>query len=180
MLDDAEIGQLLSRCALGDRRAFDRLYEVAAPKLYGVGLRILGDRGDAEEAAQEAFVKIWHSAGRYREGRGSAGGWLVAIARNAAIDRLRTRRAPTRDIADMVDLADPGPTPETSAATADDRRRIDRCLGQLPPDRAQAVRAAYVEGHSYDELARRFEVPLNTMRTWLRRALIALRKCLES
>ena len=174
MLDDAEISELLSRCALGERRAFARLYEVAAPKLYGVGLRILGNRGDAEEAAQEAFVKIWHSAGRYRAGRGSAGGWIVAIARNTAIDRLRSRRAPTRDIADMVDLADPGPTPEASAATADDRRRIDRCLGQLPPDRARAVRAAYVEGHSYDELARHFEVPLNTMRTWLRRALIAL------
>ncbi len=81
-------------------------------------------------------------------------GWIVAIARNTAIDRLRARRAPTRDIADMVDLADPGPTPEASAATADDRRRIERCLGQLPPDRARAVRAAYVEGHSYDELAR--------------------------
>jgi RNA polymerase sigma-70 factor, ECF subfamily len=180
MLDDAEIAQLLSRCALGDRRAFARLYEVAAPKLYGVGLRILSDRGDAEEAAQEAFVKIWHSAGRYQAGRGSAGGWIVAIARNAAIDRLRTRRAPTRDISDMVDLADPGPTPEASAATADDRRRIDRCLGQLPADRAKAVRAAYVEGHSYEELARHFDVPLNTMRTWLRRALIALRKCLEA
>jgi RNA polymerase sigma-70 factor, ECF subfamily len=180
MLEEGEIERLLSRCALGDRGAFSRLYELTAPKLYGVSLRILGHRGDAEDAAQEAFVKVWHSAARYQPGRGSAAGWMVAIARNAAIDRLRTRKAPTRDIADMVDLADPGPTPETSAARADDRRRIDRCLGLLPPDRARAVRAAYVEGHSYDELARAFDVPLNTMRTWLRRALIALRKCLES
>ena len=144
-----------------------------------MSLRILGNRGDAEEATQEAFVKVWQSAGRFLPGRGSAPGWIVAIARNAAIDRVRARKAPTRDIADMVDLADPGPTPEASAAASDDRRRIEGCLGQLPADRARAVRAAYVEGHSYDELARAFDVPLNTMRTWLRRALIALRKCLE-
>ncbi len=125
-------------------------------------------------------MKVWHNAGRYQPGRGSAGGWIVAIARNAAIDRLRARRAPTRDIAQMVDLPDPGPSPEASAATADDRRRIAACLEAIPADRARAVRAAYVEGYSYDELARAFDVPLNTMRTWLRRALISLRKCLES
>jgi RNA polymerase sigma-70 factor, ECF subfamily len=173
-----DIGDLLARCGLGDRAAFARLYGLAGGKLYGVALRILGNRSDAEEAVQEAFVKIWHSAGRYQAGRGSAQGWLVSIARNQAIDLLRTRRGPTRDIADMVELADPGPTPEASALGADDRRRIEDCLGRLPRDRAQAVQAAYVEGWSYDELARRFDVPLNTMRTWLRRALIALRECL--
>ena len=78
-------------------------------------LRILGNRSDAEEAVQEAFVKIWHSAGRFQAGRGSAQGWMVSIARNQSIDLLRARNAPTRDIADMVDLADPGPTPEASA-----------------------------------------------------------------
>ena len=165
---------------MGDREAFRRLYALSAPKLFGVALRILGHRGDAEEAAQEAFVKIWQKAGRFQPGRGSGPGWIVAIARNAAIDRLRARKAPTRDIADMVDLADPGPTPETSAAAAQDRRRIEGCLERLPDDRAQAVRAAYLEGHSYDDLARRFSVPVNTMRTWLRRSLIALRACLEA
>ena len=179
-LERAEIDELLSRCALGDRSAFRRLYDLAAPKLYGVSLRILGNRGDAEDAAQEAFVKIWHSAGRYRPERGGGAGWLVAIARNVAIDRLRARRAPTRDIADMVDLADPGPTPEATAASTDERRRIARCLDRLPADRARAVQAAYVEGYSYADLARSLDVPINTIRTWLRRSLIALRKCLES
>lgn len=178
-MDAVEIERLLGLCALGDRAAFGRLYDQAAPKLFGVSLRILANRGDAEEATQEAFVRIWQNAGRFQSGRGSAPGWIVAIARNAAIDLARTRKAPARDIAAMVDLADPGPTPEASAETADDRRRIEGCLGQLPADRAQAVRAAYVEGYSYDDLARRFEVPLNTMRTWLRRALMTLRKCLE-
>jgi RNA polymerase sigma-70 factor (ECF subfamily) len=175
---DEDLEELLARCGLGDRAAFGRLYAKTGPKLYGVAVRILEDRSDAEEAVQEAFVKIWHSAGRFRAGRGSALGWLVAITRNQAIDALRARRAPTKDIADMPDLADPGPTPEASAAGADERRRIERCLGTLPRDRALAVRAAYVEGHSYEDLARRFKVPLNTMRTWLRRALISLRECL--
>jgi RNA polymerase sigma-70 factor (ECF subfamily) len=178
-LDEGEIEQLLGRCALGDRAAFRALYDIAAPKLFGVSLRILAHRGDAEEATQDAFVRIWQKAGHFRPERGSAPGWIVAIARNAAIDRLRLRRAPTRDIADMVDLADPGPTPEASAAIADDRRRIDACLGALPADRARAVREAYLDGRTYDELARAFAVPLNTMRTWLRRSLIALRACLE-
>lgn len=179
-MDEVEIERLLGRCALGDRAAFRRLYDLAAPKLHGVSLRILGHGGDAEEATQEAFVRIWQKAGGFRPDRGSGPGWIVAIARNAAIDRLRLRRAPTRDIADVVDLADPGPSPEASAIAADDRRRIEGCLAGLPDDRARAVRAVYLEGRTYEELARTFAVPLNTMRTWLRRALIALRKCLET
>ena len=179
-MDGGEIERLLGRCALGDQEAFRRLYDIAAPKLHGVALRILGHRGDAEEATQEAFVRIWQKAGRFQSGRGNGPGWIVAIARNAAIDRLRMRKAPTRDIADMVDLADPGPSPEASAAAAQNRRRIEGCLGQLPEDRARAVRGAYLEGHTYEELARSLGIPLNTVRTWLRRALIALRKCLEA
>ena len=177
---DEDIAGLLARCGLGDRAAFARLYGAMGGKLYGVAYRILGNRSDAEEAVQEAFVKIWHGAGRFRAERGSAQGWLVSIARNQAIDLLRARRAPARDIAEMQELADPKPGPEAGALAADDRRRIERCLEALPKDRARAVRAAYVEGWSYDELARHFDVPLNTMRTWLRRALISLRECLGS
>jgi RNA polymerase sigma-70 factor (ECF subfamily) len=173
-----DIEELLARCGLGDRAAFSRLYALTGGKLYGVSLRILGNRSDAEDAVQETFVKIWHSAGRFRTAHGRAMGWLVSIARNQAIDTLRARKAPARDISKMVDLADKGPTPEVSALGADDRRRIEACLDTLPPDRAAAVTAAYVEGWTYDDLARRFDVPLNTMRTWLRRALISLRECL--
>lgn len=175
---EPDLDGLLARCALGDRAAFRRLYAATGSKLYGVAYRILGDRGDAEEAAQEAYVKIWRNAGRYRPDRGGAGPWLVSIARNQAIDILRARKTPTRDLDGMFDLADAGPTPEASAIVADDRRRIELCLGELQPDRAQAVRAAYLDGHTYEDLARRFDVPLNTMRTWLRRALISLRGCL--
>jgi RNA polymerase sigma-70 factor (ECF subfamily) len=175
---EADLGDLLARCGLGDRNAFRDLYAVTSSKLFGVALRILGHRGDAEEAVQEAFVKIWRGAGRFQPGRGSAMGWLVSIVRNQAIDTLRARKAPARDIADLPELADSGPTPEAAALGADDRRRIARCLGELPEDRAGAVQGAYLQGMSYDELARRYDVPLNTMRTWLRRSLLKLRECL--
>lgn len=177
-MEGEDLDDLLARCALGDRGAFRGLYDLAAPKLFGVALRILGNRGDAEDAVQEAFMKVWHGAGRYQPGRGPAAAWLVTIARNSAIDRLRRRSAPTRDLDDLPGLADPAPSPEATTIAGDERRRIADCLGRLAPDRATAVQAAYLEGWSYDELARRFGVPLNTMRTWLRRALISLRECL--
>jgi RNA polymerase sigma-70 factor (ECF subfamily) len=173
-----ELEELLARTGLGDRAAFARLYDLTAAKLLGVALRILGNRADAEEAVQEVYVKLWHVAGRFQAGRGAVMGWLVTLARNQAIDQLRARRAPARDIETLPDLADARPGPEASAEAADTRRQIEGCLAELPADRASAVHAAYVEGYSYEELARRHDVPLNTMRTWLRRALISLRECL--
>jgi RNA polymerase sigma-70 factor (ECF subfamily) len=177
-MEQEEIAELIARCGLGDRAAFRRLYDLTASKLHGVTLRILGGRAEAEEALQEAYVKIWHNAGRYQAGRGSPVGWMVSIARNQAIDLLRARRVAPRDVAEMTDLPAPGPGPEAAAMMADDRRRLEACLGGLAPERAAAVRAAYMEGHTYEDLARRHAVPLNTMRTWLRRSLISLRECL--
>lgn len=178
-MSNEHLEDLLAHASLGSRRAFAQLYEASNAKLYGVALRILGNRGEAEDVLQEAYVKIWHSAGRFDAGRGNAQGWLSAIVRNQAIDVLRARKPQARDIASMFDLADSGPSPETAALASDDRRRIGLCLDELDEKRALAVRAAYLEGHSYAELAERLEVPLNTIRTWLRRALIALRACLS-
>lgn len=175
--DDPE--NLLARISIGDRAAFRRLYEVLGAKLFGVSLRILAHRSDAEDAVQETFVKIWHNADRFSAERGQAEAWLVSIARNQAIDSLRARKPGGRDLSSMPELRDLAPSPEEAALAADDRRRIALCLETLPADRASAVCAAYLEGFSYLELARRFGVPLNTMRTWLRRALISLRECLE-
>ena len=177
MADD--IAQLLSRIALKDRAAFDRLYTQAAPKLFGVCLRLLNERSEAEDALQEVFVKVWGRADRYAQSDASAFGWLCAIARNHSLDRIRARRKPTVPIEDAFDVADAGPDPEKSAVNAGESRRIDNCMKQLDADKATAVRAAYVEGSSYEELAARFSVPLNTMRTWLRRSLLKLRECLD-
>lgn len=174
-----DISHLIGRIALRDRKAFAALYEASAPKLFGICLRILRDRNEAEEALQDVYVKIWQRADRYVAGDTHPMSWLAAIARNQAIDRIRTRRPPAFDIDDAYDLTDAAPTPEENAVLSSEGRRIDNCMGELEPDRASAVRRAYVEGATYEELAGTFGVPLNTMRTWLRRSLLKLRECMN-
>ncbi|EKF20676.1 sigma-70 family RNA polymerase sigma factor [Nitratireductor pacificus] len=174
-----EITRLIFRTALKERAAFDLLYRHTSAKLFGVCLRILQDRAEAEEALQEVYVKLWTRADRFAASELSPISWLVAVARNHAIDRLRARKKPARELDEATDIADPAPDPETMAVAGGERRRIDACLEELETDRAKAVRGAYLNGDSYAELAARFGVPLNTMRTWLRRSLISLRECLE-
>jgi RNA polymerase sigma-70 factor (ECF subfamily) len=178
--DTAEIADLIARCALRDRKAFRDLYGRTSAKLYGVTLRILKDRAEAEEALQEVYVKIWQRADRYVPGGFSPISWLVAVARNHALDVLRARKPRSDDIDLALDVADAGPDPEQAAANRGERARIDDCLGRLEADKADAVRGAYLDGFSYEELATRHEVPLNTMRTWLRRSLMKLRECLSA
>lgn len=174
------LGDLVVRVALHDRAAFDRLYAAAAPRLFGVVLRILKDRHDAEEALQDVFVKVWQNAGKFAAGSASAEGWLVTVARNHAIDRLRARRGGRVALDDAPEIADEAPTPETRAVLSGEMNRLDDCLGQLEAAKADCVRSAYVEGHTYEDLAARHGVPLNTMRTWLRRSLIRLRECMDA
>ena len=170
---------LIARTALGDRKAFSALYSETSSKLFGVSLRILKDRAQAEDAVQEVYVRIWRRAGSFREGQASAMAWLVTIARNQAIDMIRARQPATLDYDDAPDVADPDPDPEARAVMSGEGRQIEACLGELETDKAAAVVAAYVEGLSYQELAEQNAVPLNTMRTWLRRSLLKLRECLN-
>ena len=175
-----DISDLIARCALRDRAAFRVLYERTSAKLFGVTLRILKDRSEAEEALQEVYVKVWQRADRYVAGNTSPISWLVAVARNHALDILRARRPVSEDIDVALEIPDGGPSPERAVQDSQDRGRIDHCLGTLEPDRADAVRGAYLDGYSYEELASRYAVPINTMRTWLRRSLIKLKDCLSA
>lgn len=174
-----DIGELLARVALRDRAAFSLIYQKVSPKLFAICLRMLKDRGDAEEALQDVFVKIWNKAGSYTGDGLNAYGWLCAITRYRCIDRLRARRPESADLNEAEDLADLGPDPEQTAMLHSEGARIDTCMEALDPDRARAVRQAYVEGLSYQELAETYAVPLNTMRTWLRRSLLKLRECMD-
>jgi RNA polymerase sigma-70 factor (ECF subfamily) len=174
-----DITRLIVRVSMKDRAAFDLLYRQTSAKLFGVCLRVLRDRAEAEEALQEVFLKIWTKADRFAVSELSPISWLVAVARNHAIDRVRARRAPVADLDAAADIADPAPGPEAMAAAAAEGVRIRECLEELDQDRAAAVRGAYLKGESYAELAERHGVPLNTMRTWLRRSLLKLRECLE-
>jgi len=174
-----DITKLIVRVSIKDRAAFDLLYRQTNAKLFGVCLRVLNDRAEAEEALQEVFVKIWTKADRFAVSDLSPISWLVAIARNHAIDRIRVRRRPAVDIDTALDVADPTAGPEAMAVAVGEAEQIDRCLDELEADRSAAVRGAYLKGESYAELAERHGVPLNTMRTWLRRSLMKLRECLE-
>ncbi|MGR3463298.1 sigma-70 family RNA polymerase sigma factor [Limimaricola sp.] len=177
-----EIETMIGRVALGDRAAFGALYDATSAKLFGICLRVLDNRAEAEDALQEVFVKVWHNAGRYQVNGLSPMTWLITIARNHAIDRLRMRRKSERraggDLDAVTELADAAPGPEARAVAASENARIGHCLTELEPDRAAAVRGAYLAGESYADLAARFDVPLNTMRTWLRRSLMRLKECL--
>ena len=176
----SDIADLIARTALRDRAAFRDLYQRTSAKLFGVSLRILKDRSEAEEALQEVYVKIWQRADRYVAGGYSPISWLVAVARNHALDILRARKPQSDDIDVALEVADSAPDPEQAAVQKGERSRIDTCLNELEGDKAEAVRGAYLDGFSYDELAERHKVPLNTMRTWLRRSLLKLRECLSA
>jgi RNA polymerase sigma-70 factor (ECF subfamily) len=174
-----DISKLIVRTSMKDRAAFDLLYRQTSAKLFGICLRVLNDRADAEEALQEVFVKIWTKADRFAVSDLSPISWLAAVARNHSIDRIRARRRPAMDIDAALDVADPAPGPEAAVVAGGESERIHHCLDELDKDRAAAVRGAYLTGESYAELAVRHGVPLNTMRTWLRRSLMKLRECLE-
>ncbi|TNE35031.1 MAG: sigma-70 family RNA polymerase sigma factor [Alphaproteobacteria bacterium] len=174
-----DISALIGQTALGNRDAFTALYSATSPKLFAVCLRILNNRAEAEDALQEIYVKVWREASRFAPTGHSPMSWLIAIARNHTIDRIRARKPGAVDLDEVTDLSDGAPTPEGEAILKSERRRIDGCLNELEAERAEAIRGAYLEGYSYQELASQQKIPLNTMRTWLRRGLLKLRECLE-
>ena len=175
-----EISDLIVRTALRDRAAFRTLYQRTSAKLFGVTLRILRDRAEAEEALQEVYVKIWQRADRFVATNYSPISWLVAVARNHCLDMIRARKPVAEEIGEALEIADGGPDPEAASIASGERAQIDNCLDTLEADKADCVKGAYLDGYSYEELAARHKVPLNTMRTWLRRSLLKLRECLSA
>ena len=176
-----DIERWLAGAAIGDRDAFSRLYDATSAKLFGIALRVLGHRGEAEDAVQDIYVKIWNNADRYRVNGLSPISWMATIARNHCIDLLRARRRES-DRGEMPgdeSLRDTAPGPEAHVVARGEAKRIAECMAELEAQRSEAVRGAYLLGESYAELAARFDVPLNTMRTWLRRSLITLRECMS-
>jgi RNA polymerase sigma-70 factor, ECF subfamily len=177
----ALLAAALKRVPAGDRAALQTIYRLTSAKLFGVVLRILGERSEAEDALQEVYVTVWRKAADFDAARASPMTWLIAIARNRAIDRLRAGRA-SRHMAPIeaaADLADETPAADSALASAQERARLHACLGGLAEHERTALRAAFFDGNTYEELAVRMKVPLGTMKSWIRRAMIKLRACLE-
>lgn len=176
-----ELAEALVSAGRGDRSAFRRVYDATSAKLFGVCLRILGDRQAAEDVLQDAYVTIWNKASTFESGRASPITWLATIARNRSIDRLRAAsvRPAGRPLDEAAEVRDAAPLADSALMASEEARRLHGCL-ETVEDRARlAIRTAFFEGETYEALAARFEVPLGTMKSWIRRGLQKLKGCLE-
>ena len=175
-LEDASDGELLRRIASRDHSAFELLYRRYARSVYGLALRLLGDRGRAEDAVQETFTSIWRSAARYRPERGPGAPWLYAIARNAIVDRARARRDP---LAEHPDEPSRDPGPPERAEHAELSWQVHRALADLPEHERSVLELAYWSGLSQSEIASFLNIPLGTVKTRTRSGLARLAGVLD-
>ena len=176
-----ELVRVLVATGEEDRDAFSRLYALTSAKLFGICLRICVERQTAEDVLQDVYVTIWRRAAGYEPGRGSPITWLAAIARNRAIDR---RRADGRKFATTLDGVPEPIDPATLALDGlllkERERKLYACLDQLADVQRQAIRTAFFGGFTYTELAEQQGVPSGTMKSWVRRGLLQMRKCLDA
>jgi RNA polymerase sigma-70 factor (ECF subfamily) len=164
--------ELLARIAQGDRAALASLYEALGGQALAVALRVLGSRSDAEEVLQDAFVEVWTRAGSYDVDRGGARAWVLAIARNRAIDRLRRRGAVARMVSGAAnEPTATGTTPLELVEQRQAREKIQAALRELTPEQRQVLELGYFEGLSQSEIAARLNEPLGTIKTRVRAAL---------
>jgi RNA polymerase sigma factor (sigma-70 family) len=177
-MDDA----LLLRIANHDARALAELYDRHASLLFALIVRILRDRGEAEDALQDVFLRIWQRADTYNPVFGTPVAWLVRIARNRAIDRLR--RVNASPIAEPVaaaerEIAAPSPAPDQAAMAGQQHMAIVGAMSLLQPDERTLIEHAFFEGYTQTELAAKFALPLGTVKTRIRRGMQTLREQLQ-
>ena len=176
-----ELGDLLARCSLGDQSAFGALYQATSAKLYGIALRILRREAWAEEALQEAYMKIWRHAESYNPARGRPMTWMINVVRNQSLDLLRRAdyRAQEEEWSPDKDQRMSAENPAAQAETSQEMQRVLACLGLLGEEQRDCILLSYHHGLTPTEVAARLERPVGTVKTWIRRGLIKVRDCLE-
>ncbi len=168
---------LLAQCAQSDGAAFRRLYDQQSPLLYGVALRITRDAALASDAVHDAMLQVWRNAARFDPERGNARAWLVSLVRYRALDSIgRTKREVLGS--EMPEPVDPEPLALERLQTSRDGAALHRCLQGVEPARRMLVVLAFVEGLTHSEVAARVRQPLGTVKSSIRRALMALKTCL--
>jgi RNA polymerase sigma-70 factor, ECF subfamily len=175
---------LLAACAQADKSALADLYRLTSPKLFSLLLRILKRQDWAEETLQEGFINIWRHAGEYDPQKGSPFTWMASIVRHRALDLLRRTKRETilgseRDEG-IQGPVDENPSPLENLVHSREASALKRCLEELQEEQRRSIVSAYYQGLTHEELADRMKKPLGTVKTWIRRGLERLRKCLES
>jgi RNA polymerase sigma-70 factor (ECF subfamily) len=176
--DDIELIQAFAR---RDTRAAEDLYARFAPRIFGLGMVMLGNAGQAEDLVQDTFVKVWRKVDSYEGARGSLDTWVLLIARSLAIDSIRRRVLETRILAAQEDPGEAStePGPEDRAETSDMVERARRAMGTLSPGQRAALELAYFGGKTSTEVAELEGIPVGTAKTRIRTALVRLREALE-
>jgi RNA polymerase sigma-70 factor (ECF subfamily) len=170
----------LLRTGTEDRAAFNDLYGLTSAKLFGICLRICGERQAAEDVLHEVYITVWKRAGAYESGRASPITWLATIARNRSIDWRRARKVRrTTPIEDAPPIPDRAPLAPDMMLAEEVTHRLHICLERLDDNQRDAIRTAFFDGVTYAELAEQRAVPLGTMKSWVRRGLQHLRECLD-
>jgi RNA polymerase sigma factor (sigma-70 family) len=172
---EAQVAAAIARCAAGEKPALRIIYDIEARRMVGVARRMLRRQDLAEEAVQDAFMRVWRSARTFDAQKGAARSWLYAILRNCALTILRDE---SRFSADEDAAEEAAPMTESALARLPETSALRRCLERLDAKRRSVVVLAYVHGLSHGELAGRLGVPLGTVKSWVRRSLISLQECM--
>jgi len=178
--DADQLRQLLAQCSLGNRQAFETLYRGVSPRLHGVALRFMGRQDLAEDVLQESFVRIWYNASRYEAHLSAPLTWMINITRNLAIDQLRKHREQPLGDGQEEAMADESPCAHELLDSEREAHALNRCLESLEGMQRQSITVAYFQGLSCSELADHLAAPLGSVKSWIRRGMERLRRCLES
>ncbi|MDR0187914.1 sigma-70 family RNA polymerase sigma factor [Pseudomonas yamanorum] len=178
--DADQLRQLLAQCSLGNRQAFETLYRSVSPRLHGIALRFMGRQDLAEDVLQESFVRIWFNASRYEAHLSAPLTWMINITRNLAIDQLRKHREQPLADGQQDAMTDESPSAHELLDSEREAHALNRCLDSLEGMQRQSITVAYFQGLSCSELADHLAAPLGSVKSWIRRGMERLRRCLES